>query len=233
MRDTDGMAPIHYLCWSFQTTPAELSHALIHEDRACLSLRDSLGRSPLHLSAARGNKELTAHLLRQTGARPRSDLYAKDDSGATLLHRAVASSRTQAIDLVLEASGGDASELLHALDRGGRSVLHAAVIHGNTAAVRRLLEHGAGPLMEPRDTNGKTPAMLAAKLKGVKGEQVGECLREVVHGIAQRREMIAWLKTKAKEMTSMHVVWRVTSRSQDRYESLIEDDCGSPVGAES
>ena len=95
-----------------------------------------------------------------------ADLEHRDDAGYTALHWAASGNGK------LQGGGEDNAALLQALlsrganpnttcDTAGRSPLHAAAQFGDARCIQLLLDFAAD--LEPRDTHGFTPLMLAGK----------------------------------------------------------------------
>lgn len=110
--------------------------------------RDSLGRTPLHLTVSQVNGEVLARLLLSRGAQ--ADV--RDDQGMTPLLLAGPSCVKILID-----KGADIS----ASDNQGNGVLHWAVLRKSVPLVTQLIALEA-PL-EQRDSAGRTPLLLAAE----------------------------------------------------------------------
>ncbi len=74
--------------------------ALLRDSPDLALNRDSAGKTPLHITAAQGRKDV-AELLLANGA----DVNAKDNAGATPLHYAVANGRSDVAQLLSEHGG--------------------------------------------------------------------------------------------------------------------------------
>jgi len=155
-----------------------------HSGRVDLAARDELGRTALHLAAARGDCVVVGHLL-EAGA----DAEAKAADGLTALYSAAMTGHVDVVRRLLEAgakaevkasngwtallvasrdgylkvvdallSSGRCGDL-EARDRHGWTALYGAAWRGHASVVRRLLEAGANA--DVKASNGST-ALLAA-----------------------------------------------------------------------
>lgn len=113
--------------------------------------RDSYGITPLHLSASRGDNELTMLLIKQG-----FDIRAKDFQGCTPLHHSSGGGFEKTVKIILDADAD-----VNALDKSERSALHHASRAGADKAVSLLLERGGS--VSTRDKDGNTALHLAAQ----------------------------------------------------------------------
>ena len=169
-QDHDGIAIIHYLCWSKTIQTKDVHRLLSSTDNSVLALRDSQGRLPLHFALTRGNTELVRYLL-ERNTHPNTALA--DSDGATLLHYAVQSKRVNEVfDLVAPYC-----QNIFQRDNLGRSLLHHAVFENNVAGVRKIIEMGGQELLHVECAQGKTPLQLAVEIDAT---QVIEYLRTLL-----------------------------------------------------
>lgn len=146
-------------------------------------LKDTLGRTGVHLAAEGGSLEFVSYMLDTV----KLDINAKDHSGSTALHGATAFEKTTIITLLLEkgadhtlcddkgwsalhhAANRDSAGLLDIFTQGlkgnidwnaptkfdGETPLHIAVSGGQDNAIAKLLELGADPMRANK--NGLLP----------------------------------------------------------------------------
>lgn len=141
-------------------------------DAVISNLRDSKGRSPLHLSAWMGDTKMSGLLIAH-GA----NLSCKDNMGLTPLHLCSSAGHKICLSLFLD-HGGD--NVIDMQDLVGSTPLHYASENGHISCVRLLLETAANPLS--RNNNGQTPYNLAI----AQGHhQIGVLLMEYADSIAK------------------------------------------------
>lgn len=124
------------LAWQTSSHGPRLEHSVSLLTKTIVNARDSVGSSPLHLAAARGNTNVVQVLL-QNGA----DKSATDWLQRTPLHTAstcAVGSGIGSIQLLTKA-GAD----VMARDNVGRTPLHDAACEGAEAAISVLVEAGA------------------------------------------------------------------------------------------
>ncbi len=146
---------------------------------ADVNARDTMGVSPLHFAAARGDKEIAEHLISKGANVNAVDNIWKN----TPLHTAARFGRSNIIE-VLVSKGAD----LNAKYISGHTPLHVAAIEGNSEALKTLIIKGAN--INSQDKAGKTPLDWAIECKN---EDVEKLLRS--HGALTGEE----LKEKAQE----------------------------------
>jgi ankyrin repeat protein len=140
-KDDSGYAPIHYVInMDLRTQLSSLISAGVD-----LEVEDPWGRTPLLLSAARGDAEVTGFLLRR-GAETAAD----DDAGLTALHYGVISGSDATVDTML--TWGLSVDAVSDRDQGP---LTLAVIANQPDMVNRMLTLGANPNL--RDETGMGP----------------------------------------------------------------------------
>lgn len=119
---------------------------------ADVEIRDSIGRTPIHLA----HSEDAVRLLMRHGA----NINSRDSlSGKTALHSLASAywaDKKNEIELLIELGAS-----LAALDDQGNTPLHLASSQGRPEAVRALLAAGAD--VNPPDSKGNTPLHLAAQ----------------------------------------------------------------------
>lgn len=121
------------------------------EAGASLHVRDSIGRTALHLSAIPDDvSDEVLRILLAAGADP----TATAADGETPLHVAARAGRVAAIDLLL-----DRGVHVGATSNRGRTPLHAAAERGRDRAVVRLIDRHA--TVNAPDATGWTPLLLA------------------------------------------------------------------------
>lgn len=124
-------------------------HALI-EAGADLNQKDHQDRTPLHISVARGNLELTRSLI-EAGV----NLDAKDHEGQTALNWSIRRNNLEIIGLLV-AAGAD----LNTKNHEGQTALHLAIRWNNPETTRLLIDTGRGdPSIQ--DNEGESSLHLA------------------------------------------------------------------------
>lgn len=132
---------------------SEKVQALLKENPALVASKNSMSRTPLHLAAAKGHKNVVEVLLAN-----HADVNAKDVNNETPLHFAAASGSKEVAELLL-AEGAE----VNAKSNGGRTPLHSAAISGFRDVTELLLAKGAE--VNAKDGSGWT-ALHAAAYKG-------------------------------------------------------------------
>ena len=129
--DSEAMTITHFLAWSSRSTAEIFQRGHSYDDDADLFSADCLGRSCLHLAAARGNLEVLSYLVGQ--ASPET-LDRKDIRGRTPLHYAADSSRALGIIDILIGKGCE----VNVTDNTGQTALDWARRRKNLNAVEKL-----------------------------------------------------------------------------------------------
>lgn len=150
--DSKGMSIAHFVAWSSKSTSDMFGRSVSHTSTGLWSV-DGLGRTCLHLAAARGNIDVLEYLLQRCSP---SEVRRKDRQGRAALHYAAQSKRLRAIDMLL-AGGGD----LYAKDKSSRTVLHYAARWQNLKAAQRIITLGDYKVLLSPDKEGHTPSTLA------------------------------------------------------------------------
>jgi len=123
--------------------------AMIKDSPDLIKAKDSSGKTPLHLAAARGQVMVATFLLEHS-----ADREATDISGQTPLSEAAANGHRTMVELLLQSHASAQSA-----DRGGETALHWAAGRGFRSIVELLLAHGAE--VNAKTTAGTTPLHLA------------------------------------------------------------------------
>jgi ankyrin repeat protein len=90
------------------------------------------GKTPLHISALRGNMQMIEFLLDH----PAIDVNTRDDAGSTAIYCAMENRQYDVVKLLLEKKADS-----HIGNNTGRNVLHVAAEQGNKALVKLLIEN--------------------------------------------------------------------------------------------
>ena len=133
---------------------------------AVLTLKDSFGRTGLHLATLDGNEPLV-DLLITLGA----DTEAADDTGRTALHWGAHEGKMGAVAALLERKAD-----MNAADEYGALPIHYAVQQGRDAAVKLLIASGAS--VSTGDSAGRQP-LIWGVLHDAK-----RCCRMLIDGMA-------------------------------------------------
>ena len=112
--------------------------------------RDITYRTPLHVAAAEGHKEVVDLLSQQ-----RADVAANDNDNQTPLHVAAMRGDKEVVDLLIQR-GAD----LSARETTYRTPLHVAAMRGHKEVVDLLIQRGAD--LSARDITHRTPLHVAA-----------------------------------------------------------------------
>ncbi|XP_069685178.1 ankyrin repeat domain-containing protein 27-like [Periplaneta americana] len=118
-----------------------------HKEILNVNACNSDGFTPLHISAMHGRTDVV-RLLLDAGAQINVVTRTR---GVTPLHLACQNQRFQAAKLILETGNCD----LDIQDSGGNTALHYASFTGNARLVDLILKYG--PLLDLKNSNGKTP----------------------------------------------------------------------------
>ncbi|GHV88520.1 hypothetical protein AGMMS50267_08830 [Spirochaetia bacterium] len=149
--------------------------------KADVNLRDSRGRTPLHMAAERGESELASFFISlgaevdagdNLGRTPLGISTEKRDSltarvlvsGGAYIHQILAGGSTPALTAIKDPQGEFLTALLtpaslQAVDVDGRTILHLAADMGEVADIKTIITAGAS--LNKRDYAGKTPLDLA------------------------------------------------------------------------
>ena len=128
--DSEGMSITHYLAWSSRSTPEVFQRGRLYDSTKMLSA-DHLGRTCIHLAAARGNVGILSYLAKKVSL---EDLERKDISGREPLHYAVGSSRSAAIVSILVENGC----IVDALDTLGHPITDWAARRCDIPAAKKV-----------------------------------------------------------------------------------------------
>jgi thiol-disulfide isomerase/thioredoxin len=131
------------------TTRDDVRGALDEVLRADISSKDANGMTPLHMAAAKGQRDDVERLL-ASGA----DVNAKAKDGATPLHWAVYNGHKDITELLLANKAP-----VNARGRDGYTPLHWAAARGFKEIAELLLNHQAD--VNAKDNKGETPLQLA------------------------------------------------------------------------
>lgn len=116
------------------------------------NIRDSEGRTPLHLAAEGGYNEIVRVLLERN-----ADRDALDPNGWSYIHYAASGGGQENLDLMASiiASGEDIDEVTYI----GQTPLHVSISNGNEQMALLLLDNYADPNIQSQD--GMTPLHVA------------------------------------------------------------------------
>ena len=159
------------LCFAQAIIPAATSgdlakvRELVEKDPACVNVRGTDGRTPLHW-AARGVHLEVLRFLVDRGA----DVNALDNNGTAPLHSVASRGNVEGIRILL-AKGAD----IHMATADRNTLLHLAAQAGRVEAVRLLVARGAD--IERANGYGRTPLVLAVRERG--GPAVVEALLDL------------------------------------------------------
>ncbi|MHA7877474.1 MAG: ankyrin repeat domain-containing protein [Bacteroidota bacterium] len=131
--------------------------ALLKRDARIINIRDSNGRTPLHITAQYGRIDAIKVLINRCRY-PRADVNAQDRNGHTPLHIAAMYGKNAAINLLLNHDA-----LIDAQDKWGATPLHVAVNNDKHDTIRWLL--GCSANTNIRDNYGDTPLAFATKYR--------------------------------------------------------------------
>ena len=112
-------------------------------------------QTPLHLAAVKGWHSIAKALL-QHGA----DATATSDGGWTPLHNAAKEGHAEILALLIAAQAS-----VQAITDNGRTALHWAAEQGHIDCVKLLLPHFEPILLHCKDSRGRSPWMLAARMQ--------------------------------------------------------------------
>lgn len=120
-------------------------------DAVISNLPDSMGLTPVHLSALMGQLNILELLIQHGG-----DISKRDAQGSTAIHCCVSKGHESALALMLDCGGDD---MLDLVDKEGNTPLHIAAEHGHLDCSRLLLETAANP--DVMNAQGFTPFAIA------------------------------------------------------------------------
>ena len=143
-RDFSGKTPLHSLV-SSQRCSLEAIGFLLHHG-ADVAAPDKYKRTPLHVAAANGDKEVVDLLIQHA-----ADVAANDKYNGTPLHVAAERGHKEVVDLLIQR-GADVA----ARDKYNRTPLHEAVREGHKEVVDLLIQRGAD--VAANDNDKRTPS---------------------------------------------------------------------------
>ena len=137
------------------------------DNGATVDVRDTQGRTPLHIASIRGH----FRLIRLLAPSPES-FHFKDNDGSTPLYYACKNSHLECIEEFMVIIPDVVSDLMKVANKFGatplsvralndQTILHVACKKGNLPIVKKLLETGVDP--NSRDGSTFTPLMLAVQ----------------------------------------------------------------------
>ena len=130
-----------------------VSVAMLHEQGADISMRDSRGFTPLHYATQEGQEKIVKILL-EKGA----NANVRCRYGHTPLVYAIEECQEKIVAMLLDKG---ANVNIYWIYHYRETIVHGAVQKGNENIVAMLLEKGAG--RDTRDSGGQTPLMTAAR----------------------------------------------------------------------
>lgn len=134
---------------------ARLPNFLARHGFSNLASRDSAGRTPFHLAAELGDREVCAEILLEAS---NADVNAVDGSGETVLHFA-ARHRRGDIGMALLIADFDQ---VNARNDAGATALHLAAAYGSKNLCKALLDCSRFHEANARDDHGRTALHNAA-----------------------------------------------------------------------
>jgi ankyrin repeat protein len=172
--------------------------ALIKGNPDLVASKDNVGRTPLHLAASFGHKEVAELLLTN-----KAEVNAKAKLGQTPLLWAASEGHKEVVELLLAGKAD-----VNAADNNGWTPLHKAAARGHKEVVELLLANKA--TVDARNIQGETPLMAAA----------GEGRKEVVVVLLASK---ADVNAKDKKHGWTPVRWATAGGHKDLAELLRQN----------
>jgi ankyrin repeat protein len=130
----------------------EKARALLQEKRELVSIKDSVGKTPLHCAAANGHKDIAELLLARD-----AEINARDGNGTTPLFLAVQNGYRDVVEVLL-ANKAD----VNTANNNGGTPLHRVAFNGDKDMAELLLAKGANTNAKNKRL-GQTPLHVAAR----------------------------------------------------------------------
>ncbi|KAK6915384.1 Ankyrin repeat [Dillenia turbinata] len=158
-RGFSGMTALHAAVINSREEEEEGIVKILIERRPNMAKEvDSLGRTPLHYAALKGDHD-TVQLILRTDA---SVAYILDKDGLSALHLAALSGHVDIMERLVQSCAC----IWELRDENGRNALHVAAIAGRAKIVKSILQMPKlVGLLNERDREGNTPLHLAAASK--------------------------------------------------------------------
>eukprot|EP01156_Anaeramoeba_ignava_P002133 Anaeramoba_ignava/a217643_27.p1 GENE.a217643_27~~a217643_27.p1 ORF type:complete len:1308 (-),score=456.18 a217643_27:44-3631(-) len=125
------------------------------ENKADIHIKNEDGQTALHLATSYGHIDLLKYIFDQGG-----NLHEKDSKGNTLLHLSTATHNYSIFEYILSKSAD-----LFAKNNKEQTIIHSAAKNGFTQLIENLLQQKSSKKLNinAKDSNGKTPLILAVK----------------------------------------------------------------------
>jgi len=175
------------------------------------TVRDSVGKQPLHLAAMLQDLEGSKLLL----TNPAVDVRAKDDHGTTPLHLAANNGAIELCKLLLQKDPAH----IDGLDAEGRTALHFACAFGHIEIVKVLLANTPPPSLVAVDLHGETP-LHAVWLGDSPVPAIEDLILDSAAGRALKDDL---LKMKDKDGQTVGDLKRMALRPVSEEKRKLED----------
>ncbi|XP_014228780.2 serine/threonine-protein phosphatase 6 regulatory ankyrin repeat subunit B-like [Trichogramma pretiosum] len=210
--DADGSTALHTICRDKRVDLLKLFFEIVDKHRKAvqINVRDSLGKTPLHLAVESG-KVTTFKLLLTRGA----DVNSVNEEGSTLLHLICQRLDSYKFVEILFKIANDIGKpvWVNIQDKEGNTPLHVAISHRSKTTSKILLVNGSNPNLADKD--GCTALHLISS-----NTKTCDAMRHFFEIIDDMQQTVQINARDNKGWTPLHVA--VHSGSRSKFQLLLK-----------